>query len=74
MKQIKNRANQELKTWIYDTKRAYNIFKKMPARNLYHLGMVSGLDMSHYKTKSLMAKGLMIKLGTILPVQFSSWK
>jgi hypothetical protein len=71
---MKNKYSKETQKWIDSTKTAYNIFKSMPLKDLKRLGDLSGLDMNHYKTKSLLAKGIMIRLGAILPVEFDKWK
>jgi hypothetical protein len=71
---MKNKYSKETQKWIDSTKTAYNILKSMSLKDLQRLGKLGGLDMTHYKTKSLIAKGLMIRLGAVLPVEFDKWK
>lgn len=66
--------NKEVQAWIDETRRAYNILKTMPKTSLKVLANLGGLDLNHYTTKSLLAKGLMIKLGTVLPIEMKKWK
>ena len=65
-----DKARTELKEWKADVKREYNILMGLPLKKLQHLGKMGGLDMTHYKTKDMISKGLMIRLNSILPVNF----
>ena len=57
------------------TKRAFNIIKSIPFKDLKILGYESGLEMSHYgKNKILLCKGLHSRLGIFVPSDFESWK
>ena len=64
-----------LNQWIWETQRTYNIFKRMSVNDLKLLSKQAGLDLNHYKTKSMMAKGLVMTLTRgMIPVDFGSWK
>lgn len=71
---MKNKYSKEVRAWIAQTRITYNIFKSMPLKDLEYLRDLGGLDPNHYKSKSLIAKGLMVKLGGFLPVEFDTWK
>ena len=66
--------NKELKDWIAANKRIYNILKKLPKKQLYDIAKYSGLDMDYYKTKSSVSKGILCRLGSVLPIEMKGWK
>jgi len=66
----KDAAIEQVQQWENDTKRLFNILMKQKKKDLVHVGAMAGLDMSYYKTKNLIAKGLMIRLCSPLPISF----
>jgi len=71
---MKTKYSKETQEWINKTKKAYTVLKSMELKDLQRLGDIGGLDMSHYTTKSLLAKGLLIQLGACMPNEGDTWK
>lgn len=62
-----------LDQWIKETQHTYNIFKRMSIGDLKLLSKQAGLDLNYYKTKSLMAKGLVMTLTRCaIPIDFKN--
>ena len=72
MKNTKN--TKETQLWINKTKKQYNIIKSLKIEHLKTLIDLAELEPRVYKTKSMMAKGLMMKLGGVLPIELQNWK
>jgi len=67
--------NKKVREWIDETKKAYNALKRIPMKDLKIIGNQAGLHMGHYKTKKMIAKGLMIRLTSgMIPIEFNTWK
>ena len=71
---LRNKYNKDVQEWIAKARKAYLILKRIPLKDLQVLGDQGGLDMNHYKTKMMISKGLMIRLGSCLPVEFDKWR
>jgi hypothetical protein len=72
---VKQMKNKELTDWISETKKCYRVLKKMPIEDLKTLAKMGGLDLDHYKTKTILAKGMMVRLSNgMLPTEMSKWK
>ena len=65
--------NQNVKEWVKETKKVYNNFKNMPLKQLKPICQLAGMDMTHYTTRSLMAKGLIMALGSVTPIEMEKW-
>ena len=63
-----------VKQFARESKRAYNILKSLPPKQLRFLGKQAGLDMNHYTNQSILAKGLLIRLSISLPNEIDDWK
>ena len=66
---------KDIKEWVGETHCIFLTLKGLNLRDLKRMGRYAGLDIDNYKTKAMIAKGLMIIMNSSgMPNASKDWK